>query len=56
MSSPDQGTYNGWQRAHGGGGHVVVSDNPPWLSGPTFSGLKNLADVDKRLKKDGILR
>jgi virulence factor Mce-like protein len=51
---PDQGTYNSWQRLHGGGGHPVVSDNPPWLAGPTFTGLQNLSDVDAHLRRDGI--
>jgi virulence factor Mce-like protein len=50
----DVGTYNTWARAHGGGGHPVVADNPPWLAGPTFTGLKNLSDVDKQLKSHGI--
>ena len=39
---PDQGTYNTWQRAHGGGSHQVVANNPPFLYGPTYTGLKNI--------------
>jgi hypothetical protein len=50
----DNGTYNTWQRKYGGGSHPVVADNAPWLSGPTFTGLNNLSDVDAELKKDGI--
>ena len=50
----DVGTYNTWARAHGGGGHVVVADNPPWLYGPTFTGLGNLRDVDNQLRAHGI--
>ncbi len=51
---PDQGTFNTWARAHGGGGHVVVADNPPFLYGPTFTGLKNLSEVDSQLRRHGI--
>ncbi len=29
----------------GGGSHVVRDGNFPWLSGPTYHGLKNLRDV-----------
>jgi phospholipid/cholesterol/gamma-HCH transport system substrate-binding protein len=50
---PD-GTFNEWQKAHGGGGHPVVADTPPILYGPSFTGLDNLSDVDKQLKKHGI--
>jgi virulence factor Mce-like protein len=50
---PD-GTFNTWQRAHGGGGHPAVGDYAPWLYGPTFTGLNNLSEVDRELKKDGI--
>ena len=53
-SGPDQGTYNSWARAHGGGGHPVVADNPPFLYGPNFTSVPNLADVDKNLKAHGI--
>jgi hypothetical protein len=52
------GTYNTWQRQHGGGGHPVVADNPPFLFGPTFwgiqNGVRNLADVDPDLRQHGI--
>jgi hypothetical protein len=51
---PDSNTYNSWQRAHGGGGHVVVADNPPFVYGPTFTGLSNLSQVDSALRRDGI--
>jgi virulence factor Mce-like protein len=50
---PD-GTYNTWQREHGGGGHPVVADNAPWLYGPTFTGLNNLSEVDANLRSHGI--
>jgi hypothetical protein len=50
----DVGTYNTWARAHGGGGHITVGDFPPFLYGPGFTGIPNLRDVDKFLKKDGI--
>ena len=51
---PDGQTYNVWARAHGGGGHVVVADNPPFLYGKNFTGLANLSQVDQGLRKDGI--
>ena len=54
MLPPDGNTYNTWQRAHGGGGHVVVADNPPFIYGPTFTGLANLSQVDSALRRDGI--
>src|SRR5438067_1178640 len=50
----DQDTYNTWQRLHGGGGHVVAADNPPFLYGKTFTGLANLSQVDQGLRNDGI--
>jgi hypothetical protein len=50
---PD-GTYNSWQKLYGGGGHPVVADNPPFLYGPTFTGLRNLSDVDNNLRAHGI--
>ena len=50
---PD-GTYNSWQREHGGGSHIAVADYPPFLYGPTFTGLDNLRDVDAELRRDGI--
>jgi hypothetical protein len=50
---PD-GTYNTWQKEHGGGGHPVVADYAPWNYGPTFTGLENLSNVDDALRKDGI--
>jgi hypothetical protein len=50
---PD-GTFNTWQKEHGGGGHPVVADYAPFLYGPTFTGLSNLNQVDSQLKKDGI--
>jgi virulence factor Mce-like protein len=53
-SPTDVGTFNTWQRAHGGGGHPVVADNPPFLFGPTFTGLRNLSDVDPQLRAHGI--
>ena len=50
---PD-GTFNSWQIAHGGGSHPVVADYAPWLYGPTFTGLRNLSQVDSQLKAHGI--
>ncbi|HKP89288.1 MAG TPA: hypothetical protein VJT75_04875, partial [Thermoleophilaceae bacterium] len=50
---PD-GTFNTWQREHGGGSHPVVADNAPWLYGPTFTGLENLSQVDAELRRHGI--
>jgi virulence factor Mce-like protein len=54
VTPADVGTYNSWARAHGGGGHPVVGDNPPFLFGPTFTGLQNLSDVDPQLRAHGI--
>ena len=51
---PDGQTYNTWARAHGGGGHVVVADNPPFLYGKNFTSLANLSQVDQSLRGDGI--
>ena len=53
---PDFNTYNPWAREHGGSGHPVVADNPPFLYGPNFTGLKNLSEVDDELKRHGIDR
>jgi virulence factor Mce-like protein len=50
----DVGTYNTWARAHGGSGHISIANNAPFLYGPTFTGLKNLADVDNSLRQHGI--
>ncbi|MEA2375524.1 MAG: phospholipid/cholesterol/gamma-HCH transport system substrate-binding protein [Thermoleophilaceae bacterium] len=50
------GTYNTWQAEHGGGGHVVNANYPPFLYGPNFTGLKSLSQVDSQLKKDGVDR
>ena len=51
---PDGQTYNAWARDHGGSGHVVVADNPPFLYGRNFTSLGNLSQVDSALRKDGI--
>ena len=48
------GTFNTWQSLHGGGSHVINANYPPFLYGPNFTGLKNLSQVDSRLKKDGV--
>jgi virulence factor Mce-like protein len=48
------GRYDAWQRSNGGGNHVVIANDPPFLYGRNFTGLKNLADVDARLKRDGV--
>jgi virulence factor Mce-like protein len=50
---PD-GTFNTWQGNHGGGSHVVNASYPPFLYGKNFTGLSNLSQVDRRLKKDGL--
>ena len=34
-----------------GGSHVVLDSNTPGLAGPTFTGVPNLQDVDKNLRK-----
>jgi virulence factor Mce-like protein len=41
---PD-GLYNEWQAEHGGGSHVVVENDLPFLHGPTYTGVKSLKDV-----------
>jgi virulence factor Mce-like protein len=41
---PD-GLYNEWQGEHGGGSHVVVENDLPFLHGPTYTGVKRLQDV-----------
>ncbi len=51
---PDFGTYNSWSRRHAGGSHVVVANDPPWIYGPTFTGLPRLADVDPTLRAHGF--
>ncbi|MBV9212487.1 MAG: MCE family protein [Actinobacteria bacterium] len=50
---PD-GTYNTWSRAHAGGSHLVVANDPPFDFGPTFTGLANLRDIDPKLRADGF--
>jgi hypothetical protein len=50
---PD-GSFNTWQAAHGGGGHLVIANDAPFSYGPNYSGLKRLQDVDKQLKSDGV--
>jgi virulence factor Mce-like protein len=37
--------FDEWEREHGGGSHVVVENDVPFLHGPTFTGLKSLQDV-----------
>jgi virulence factor Mce-like protein len=39
------GLYNEWQAEHAGGSHVVIENDPPFLHGPTYTGLKRLQDV-----------
>src|SRR5437588_2626383 len=53
-SGSDPGTFNSWSRAFAGGSHVVVANDPPFLFGPTFNGVKSLQSVDPQLKKDGF--
>ncbi|MDQ3934125.1 MAG: MlaD family protein [Actinomycetota bacterium] len=45
--SPDPGTgnFDTWEGDHGGGSHVVVENDSPFLYGPTFTGRKHLKDV-----------
>jgi len=44
-ADPGTGNFDQWEGAHGGGGHVVIENDPPWLAGPTFRGLRHLEDV-----------
>ena len=48
------GTFNAWSRRFAGGSHVVVANDPPFLYGPTFTGLRNLSQVDPALRRDGF--
>jgi virulence factor Mce-like protein len=41
----NDGTYNTWSAEHAGGSHEVIDNTPPFLYGPTFTGVKNLRDV-----------
>jgi len=41
-------------RRFAGGSHVVVANDPPFLYGPTFTGLRNLSQVDPALRRDGF--
>ncbi len=50
---PD-GSYNTWSRKFAGGSHVVVANDPPFLFGPTFTGLQNLSQVDPQLRAHGF--
>jgi virulence factor Mce-like protein len=50
---PD-GTFNAWSRRFAGGSHVVVANDPSFLYGPTFTGLRNLSQVDAQLRRDGF--
>jgi virulence factor Mce-like protein len=45
--SPDPGTgnFNDFEATRSGGNHVVIESDPPYLHGPTFTGLRNLEDV-----------
>ena len=45
--SPDPGTgnFDNYERANGGGSHVYVENDPPFLHGPTFTGRRHLEDV-----------
>ena len=44
---PDPGTglFNEFQATKGGGSHVIVENDHPFLHGPTFTGVKHLRDV-----------
>ena len=50
----DSGTFNSWSRKYAGGSHVVVANDPPFLYGPTFTGLANLSQVDPQLRAHGF--
>ena len=50
----DSGTFNSWSREFAGGSHVVVANDPPFLYGPTFTGLANLSQVDPQLRAHGF--
>jgi virulence factor Mce-like protein len=40
------GNFDDFETGGGGGGnHVVIENDPPYLAGPTFTGLRNLEDV-----------
>jgi hypothetical protein len=57
--NPDpDGSYNTWQGKAGGGSHEIVANYPPFSYGPNYvgikEGLRNLSDVDRVLKRDGI--
>jgi virulence factor Mce-like protein len=41
----DESQIREFDRTHAGGSHTVNESNDPGLSGPTFTGLPNLADV-----------
>jgi virulence factor Mce-like protein len=41
----DDPMYTNWSRMFAGGSHTTYLDNFPWLSGPTFNGVRNLRDV-----------
>ena len=43
---PDpSGNYDAWEATNGGGSHVVVGNDPPYLHGKTFTGVDSLKDV-----------
>jgi phospholipid/cholesterol/gamma-HCH transport system substrate-binding protein len=41
----DDPQFTQFSRMFAGGSHGVSADNFPWLSGPTFNGVRNLRDV-----------
>ena len=46
--SPDNtplSNFDEWESRFGGGGHVVVENEVPFLHGPTFQGVESLQDV-----------
>ena len=45
--SPDPGTgnFDRYEQASGGGGHVYIENDPPFLHGPTYTGRRHLEDV-----------
>jgi virulence factor Mce-like protein len=44
-SPGEDGNFDSWEATDGGGSHVMTDNDPPFLYGPTFTGVENLADV-----------
>jgi virulence factor Mce-like protein len=43
--SNQSGLFNTWETSNGGGSHVVIGNDIPFLHGPTYKGVKSLKDV-----------